>query len=120
MRSSRELGQQAEEIAWLHLQAHGLKPMTRNYHCPRGEIDLIMQDTEFVVFVEVRYRATDRYVHAVESIDARKRLRILATSAYYLQTHKKAARSPCRFDVVIVSGEIDTPNIEWIKNAFQA
>ncbi|MCI0400014.1 MAG: YraN family protein [Gammaproteobacteria bacterium] len=120
LRTSRERGQLAEDVAARHLEAHGLRPLTRNYQCPRGEVDLIMQDKEFIVFVEVRYRANGRYVSAVESIDTRKQLRIIATSAHYLQTHRKAARNPCRFDVVIVSGEPHALHIEWIKDAFQA
>jgi uncharacterized protein (TIGR00252 family) len=65
---SRQRGQWAEAIAATYLKAQGLCEIKRNYRCPAGEIDIIMQHQATLVFVEVRYRADDRYGHALETI----------------------------------------------------
>ncbi|MCP4699976.1 MAG: YraN family protein [Gammaproteobacteria bacterium] len=112
-------GQWAEELAHNYLRTRGLRLVTRNYRCKQGEIDLIMQDGKILVFVEVRYRATQGYGDALESIDRRKQRRILACAARYLQTCKQG--HVCRFDVVVIDGktEHDNPDVLWITDAFR-
>ncbi|MGD2112733.1 MAG: YraN family protein, partial [Gammaproteobacteria bacterium] len=62
-------GRNAEQQARQYLQAHGLRVLQCNYHSRHGEIDLVMQDGDSVVFVEVRYRRQPRYGTAAESVD---------------------------------------------------
>ncbi len=118
--SKSETGKNAENTACQHLQQQGLKLIERNYLCPRGEIDLIMQDTSSIIFVEVRYRRNSRFGSGAESVDRRKQEKLLATAAHYLQKHPKAAKEPCRFDVVSLTGPDGRQEIEWINDAFQA
>ena len=110
-------GAQAELLACAHLERAGLKLLTRNYRCPQGEIDLIMDDRGTVVFVEVRYRRSDRFGSAAETVDRRKQSRLQAAAAHYLLRH--GLDRPCRFDVVAVSGAVP-PQIEWLRDAFSA
>ncbi|HUT40929.1 MAG TPA: YraN family protein [Gammaproteobacteria bacterium] len=110
-------GRDAEQHARQHLQAHGLKLLQCNYHSRHGEIDLVMQDRDSVVFVEVRYRRQTRFGSAAESVDRRKQSRLIACAQHYLQTHPHSARLPCRFDVVTINGN---DSLEWIRNAFSA
>ena len=93
--------------------AQGLQPVCRNFRSRLGELDLVMKDGETLVIIEVRYRKTDRYGSALESITPKKQSRIIAATHYLLQ-NKMAC--PVRFDVVALSGNA---SIEWIKNAFQ-
>jgi putative endonuclease len=113
-------GQWAENLALDFLKKKGLKLRNRNFSGPRGEIDFIMQDKDIIAFIEVRYRANDNYLTALESIDLKKCMRIISTAEYYIQFHRKIAGKQCRFDVVTISGPEDRPEIGWIKNAFQA
>lgn len=106
-------GDSAEEKAHLYLIAQGLKPVTRNFRCRLGELDLIMKDGESLVIIEVRYRKSNRYGNASESITPKKQKRIIAAAGLYLSQHP--TKDPIRFDVVAISGETD---IQWIKNAF--
>jgi len=106
-------GENAEELAHHFLINAGLKPVARNFRCKQGELDLIMLDNQALVIIEVRYRKSDRYGSAVESITQAKQSRIIAATHIYLST-KKTDR-PIRFDVVAISGNGD---INWIKNAF--
>jgi len=106
-------GESAEEQAHQFLIKKGLKPVCRNYRCKQGELDLIMTDQQTLVIVEVRFRKTDRYGSAVESVTRSKQSRIIAATHVYLSS-QKADRS-VRFDVVALSGN---GNVEWIQNAF--
>ncbi len=113
-------GQQAEELACQYLQKHKLKLITQNYHCRRGEIDLIMQDQQTLVFVEVRFRKNARFGSALESIDHKKQVKIIITAEHYL-LQSKHDYFDYRFDVIAImpSQNSDQAEITWIKNAFQ-
>ena len=116
--NARRLGALAERLACDFLEQHGLTCIDRNFRTPRGEIDLVMQDGQVLVFVEVRSRTSNTFIHAAESIDVRKRQRIILASQRYLQ--KYGGRVDCRFDVIIVTGSGTGRKIEWIKRAFDA
>ena len=118
--TSVQIGQAAETLACDYLQQHGLKLISRNYHAPYGELDLIMQDHDHVVFVEVRCRRNLHYGSGADSITASKRDKLIKTALYYLQQHPKQAKRPVRFDVVSLSAVDDDTDFEWIKDAFQA
>ena len=111
-------GKQAEDLACRYLQGQGLQLLHRNYRSKRGEIDLILQDTDSLVFVEVRYRQQPGFGSGAESVDARKQSKLVACARYFLQTHANSASQPCRFDVVSVNGASN--DIDWIQNAFSA
>jgi putative endonuclease len=112
----RARGRQAEDAACRYLTARGLTLLARNFRCRRGEIDLVMQEQDCVVFVEVRCRSNPRFGGALESVDWRKREKLATTAQYYLQTHVRAAQLSARFDVIAVT--IPGARIEWIKDAF--
>ena len=118
MTTAVAIGRAAEVAARHFLETTGLCLLESNYHAPCGEIDLIMRDLAVLVFVEVRLRRSDRFGSAIESVNARKKTRILATAAHYLQRHQEVAYQPCRFDVVAFTGTIDHHPPNWIKNAF--
>ncbi len=112
-------GQWAEKRAEEHLRDHGLKLIMRNYHCRHGEIDLIMQEQNTLIFVEVRYRQKNHYGGALESIDHRKQTKLHATAMHYLQKHDPHSQFACRFDAMILEQQSSSsPSINWIRNAF--
>ncbi len=113
-------GQQAEQLACRYLQKSGLKLLASNYHSRYGEIDLIMQDRNKLVFVEVRFRKSNDRMHATETIDRNKCERIIKTALDYLQKVKQNEMNQCRFDVVTITPEQNTLSINWIPDAFQA
>lgn len=112
----RKKGDQAEQMAERHLQQQGLKTLYRNYHCRAGEIDIIMQQGEVIVFVEVRYRRQARHGSAAESVTRSKQQKLLRAASHYLGRYTLHNR-PCRFDVVAING--DNAEIAWIVDAFQ-
>jgi putative endonuclease len=115
---ARQRGTDAEELAWQHLRAQGARLLHRNFRSRRGEIDLIVQDRDSVVFVEVRYRGKPNYGSSAESVDSRKQQRLIACAQHYLQSYPQMARLPCRFDVVAIDGR--DGSLDWIRNAFDS
>ena len=109
-------GRAAEDRACNYLLEHGLVLLERNYRCRRGEIDLILQDADTLVFVEVRYRRQGSFGSAAESVDRHKQTRLTACASHYLQRQPLADHTACRFDVIAIDGFEQT--IEWIRNAF--
>lgn len=109
-----ELGRLAEQKACDFLLKKGLRLIARNFHWARGEIDLIMQDGEDVVFIEVRSRASIAYGSAAESVDKNKQKKLLKSALFYLQKRNWLEKVSCRFDIVGISHA----RCEWIKNAF--
>jgi len=113
MSSNRLKGKKAEDVACSFLLKNGLSIVTRNYHCRYGEIDLIMKDSDYLVFVEVRYRRSSEFGTAIESVDRNKQRKLVFTANHYLQHHPSSLA--LRFDVVAMSAHQE---IEWITNAF--
>ena len=112
-------GRAAEALACEHLQSHGLRLICQNWRGQRGELDLVMLDGDTVVFAEVRYRKHSAWGGAVESVDRRKRDKLIATAMQFLQQKKRWAKHPCRFDVIAV-GHGRPASLEWIRNAFDS
>lgn len=108
-------GQAGEDHALAHLLAQGLRLITRNFRCKGGEIDLIMQHHDNLVFVEVRKRANMRHGGAAASVGAAKQARLILAARVYLQRYQSSP-PPCRFDVIAIDGEI----LSWLKNAIEA
>lgn len=100
----------------MYLQRHGLILLKTNFHCRFGEIDLILQDADVIVFAEVRLRTNHYFGGAAASITQAKQARIVKAAQLYLQ--ELSSQPPCRFDVVLLD-KLDVQRIEWVKNAFE-
>jgi putative endonuclease len=109
-------GADAEDAALRLLERRGLKLVARNARFRGGELDLVMRDGEVLVIVEVRARSVSRFASAVESVDARKRQKILLAAQLFVAAHPEHAERALRFDVVAYDGD----RVQWIANAFDA
>ena len=105
-------GQQAELLARTYLEQQGLQFVTQNQRYRFGEIDLIMRDKQYWVFVEVKFRSSTQYGGALYALSAAQISRIRKAAEQYLQTHK--INAPCRFDVIAINGT----NIQWLQGCF--
>ncbi len=108
-------GAQAETQAEAFLLAQGLVKKGKNYRCKLGEIDLIMQHNDVLVFIEVRLRSHRQFAQAAESVTFSKQQKIIKAAYYYLQQHQLTDKVNCRFDVVAFD---DSAAPDWIQNAF--
>lgn len=121
--NSQVFGKAQESKAARYLASQGLKLLCRNYRSRHGEIDLIMADSNTLVFVEVRYRRSEQFGGAINSVTAAKQKRIRLTAAHYLQSHPRLQTSICRFDVIGLApaprAAVNTQlRFDWIKSAF--
>lgn len=116
--SSAPDGARWERAAQRELERNGLRLRAANVRYRGGELDLVMDDREVLVFVEVRYRRGEGFGGGVASVDRRKCVKLARAAGLYLSSKPWLAARPCRFDVVSVSGSEDAPRFDWIRNAF--
>lgn len=118
MRTSQQIiGKISENLAREYLQQQGLKLVVTNYKCKCGEIDLIMQENETLVFVEVRYRKINDFGDTISSVTKSKQRKIIRSAVCYLLENGLYDQVLCRFDIVGISHDVND-NFQWIKDAF--
>lgn len=118
MNSSRELGMLGEEMALSFLSRLGYRLWERNFRCRFGEVDLIMQDGEILVFIEVKARRSTLYGVPQEAVGPVKQARIRRLAEYYLLCKGKEDLQP-RFDVIAVMfNKSGNYTIHHFKDAF--
>ena len=117
---TRALGEQLETVALRYLETRGLILICRNFQCKLGEIDLVMREAQMLVFVEVRYRRSERFGSAVETVDRHKQRKLVRTAQLYLNMQCFSQCKPCRFDIlgITVNGVTQAYRYDWIRNAF--
>jgi putative endonuclease len=102
------------------LEARGYRIIERNWRRPEGELDLVADDRGVLVFVEVRSRTGEERGHPLETVNARKRARVVRASRLYLEATQPAATA-FRFDVVGVLFPSDggQPASTHVEDAFR-
>jgi len=130
MQENLNLGQWAEQQALALLQAQGFALIVTNYHCRYGEIDLIVQNDQELIFVEVKARSATQYAQSCETISFSKQKKIMKSALYFLNTHPQFQQFYCRFDVICfdffqqfaktIQQDFSkfTYDQQWIENAF--
>lgn len=115
------IGKSGEDRVAAFLRSKGYKVVKRNYSCRFGEIDIIAEKGEYIVFVEVKTRKTNSLVSGSDAVDIRKQQRIMLTAQDYII--KTECELQPRFDVAVVTviknpDGRDTYNLNYITNAF--
>lgn len=103
--NNRRTGSAYEAVAASYLTARGYRVLERNFRCRQGEIDLIARDGRYLVFVEVKYRRSLAKGDPAEAVGPAKQKRIRQAAAFYLYSRGLTCDTPCRFDVVAITGE---------------
>jgi putative endonuclease len=107
-------GAAQETLALAHLEAAGLQLLARNVASRVGELDLVMQDGDVLVFVEVRSRTSSRFGGAAASVTFAKQRRLERAAQVFLKNAWRGPLPRCRFDVVAIS----PAGIDWLRDAF--
>ena len=110
-------GYRCEKLASLYLKLHGYKIIDRNFHSRFGEIDVIAQKSDLIVFVEVKARGENAFYDPAYAVDTFKQKKIIKTAYYYIQK-KHFEKMDCRFDVVEIKRKGICIKINHIKDAF--
>ncbi len=117
--NKRKFGDQIELKTVEFLQQHSVTILQQNYLCKMGEIDIIAQDKDNLLFIEVRYRKSDDYGGAIASVNKKKQRRLILAASHYMQKYGITNKVACRFDVMAISGNLNRLQFNWIKAAFQ-
>lgn len=112
----RRTGQRGEEIAVSYLIAKGYKIVRRNWRCQIGEIDIIVEDDDSLVFVEVRTRHGKHFGSPEESVTPAKQTRLIELAHTFLQETESLSRA-WRIDVVAVRLGAGLAQVNHIENA---
>ncbi|MDE0690383.1 MAG: YraN family protein [Candidatus Poribacteria bacterium] len=119
-RSRVDIAKMGEALAVKHLKARGCKILAQNYRARRGEIDIIVRDGEFTVFVEVKTRRSLKFGVPQAAVTWQKQKQISKVALAYLQS-QNLLDAPCRFDVIAIhlSPQLKVLNLEQIESAFE-
>lgn len=117
--NKRQTGARYETLAASYLERRGMRILVRNFRARNGEIDLVAQDDEYLVFVEVKYRSSGVAGTGAEAVDRRKQKTICRISDYYRTRFGIKESTPVRYDVVECAlDEREEIRVIWYKNAF--
>ncbi len=116
----RKLGDWGEGLAATAYQNRGFTLVEKNWHCRYGEIDLIVADDTWLVFVEVKLRKNKAFGQAYEAVTPSKQEKLRITAELYLAQHPTQLQP--RFDVVSIyapqGADTAHPALECLENAF--
>lgn len=118
MLTTKNIGDQAENIAATFLRQHGYKIVSTQAKTKRGEIDIIAEKGRSRLITEVRYRKSATFGRAEETVNKAKQKRIQLAAVQWIQQHDPQYNYSYRFDVIAMTGEARKADILWIKNAF--
>ena len=120
MDGTKTTGNHFEGVAARYLANRGVRILERNVYNRGGEIDIVGQEGETLVFFEVRYRGTGSLVDPASSINYPKQKRLIRAVSFYLHRHGLWNRVS-RIDVVAISpGTVKKYRVQWIRNAILA
>ena len=121
MKTANLSGAWGEALAAEYLRKKRYKLQAAGYSCKYGEVDLIVADRKYLVFVEVKLRKSADFAKAMEYVDRRKQDRIRATASMYLSQNPTDLQP--RFDVIEIYAPEGTatvqPEIHHMEDAFQ-
>lgn len=117
---ARLLGRWGERVVAEDLRRKGWRVVDANYRCRVGELDLVVKNDTYIVFVEVKLRKNDRFAAARAAVTCSKQDKLRAAARLYLQEHPTGLQP--RFDVAEVYApqgmQTGKPDISYIENAF--
>jgi len=116
----QEVGKLGEKAAQKFLKKQGYRIRETGFRCPRGEIDIIAQQKDYLVFVEVRTKSSLDFGTPEESITQAKKKKLVTLALTYTNTHQNL---PPLWRIDVVAIELDdkgkTRRIELIENAVE-
>lgn len=114
------VGAWGEATAASYLEKKRYRLEAAGFRCRYGEIDLIVSNRKYLVFVEVKLRKSNKFAEAMEFVDSYKQERLRTTAEYYLS--KYPTKLQPRFDVIEIYAPEGTvtknPEIRHLEDAF--
>lgn len=114
------VGAWGEALAADFLRKKRYKVLATNYRCRYGEIDLIVSNRRYIIFVEVKLRKGAHFAQALEHVDMRKQNKIRTTAELFLSQYETDLQP--RFDVIEIYApqgvQTSNPTINHLEDAF--
>lgn len=118
--TTKYIGNKGEEYTAKYLKNKKYKILAQNYRQRYGEIDIIAENKEYVIFVEVKTRHKNSMTSAADAVNRQKQMKIIKTASMFISENK--IEKFCRFDVCEVyinSENLKLIDINYIENAFE-
>ena len=116
-KSTRSVGKSGENKACAYLIENSYRIIGRNFRTRSGEIDIIAQKDDVLVFVEVKALPSGSPETLSHELDLRKQRKIIKTANFFLLNHREYNSSKIRFDVIVIDMP-NLPSVYHIQDAF--
>lgn len=118
-KGKKELGNWGEDLAVEYLISKGYKILIRNFRTSHGELDIVAEKNDFLLFVEVKTRTSHSYFYPEDSVTRRKQMHLLQAAEQFLSSQNGKFVS-WQFDVIAIDfDEQKKVHIEHFENVFQ-
>ena len=118
-KNRQDLGKRGEDVALEYLLQRGMKLLVRNWRSGHKELDLVMEEEEFIRIVEVRSRNYPAQIDPFESVDMAKRKKIIqAAKGFVAENRSRIKGKEVVFDVVSILFNGELFKVEYIREAF--
>lgn len=118
-KTTRQTGQEAEELAAAYLESKDWIVLDRNYFFEKAEVDIVATDRNYIVFVEVKMRSNTYFGHPEEYVTPAKEKNIKKAAEAWIY-ERKMETAVVRFDVIsIVQKGNAAPQITHFEDAFR-
>jgi putative endonuclease len=117
--SSKNFGDIGEDIAYGYLETQGYKILEHNYRFRIGEIDIIAEEGDTLVFIEVKTKSNKDFGLPQEMVNYKKQQKLIRLAQAYLTEKNLSEDKAWRIDVVAITKNKDSQNIQLIRNAIE-
>lgn len=115
--NTKIIGNSGENKACCYLEENNFSIIERNFRTRSGEIDIIFETKELLVFAEVKTLPSGNLETLSHELNSKKQKKIIETAKIFLSNHRKYNNRCIRFDVLVVDMP-DFPSVYHIENAF--
>ena len=116
--NKKERGKFFQEIAEEYLKRKKYKIIDRNFLWRKGEIDIIAERDDKIIFIEVRGKE-DEDIRGYETVNLKKQKKIIETAKFYLESKNLYGKKEVRFDVISINLKDEGIEIEHFDDAFR-
>lgn len=117
MAAHNNLGKEGELQAVRYLQESNYTIVECNWRYNKHEIDIIARNKEYIVFIEVKTRSSDKWGEPEDAVSAKQMKRIVEAADFYLIDND--INEPARFDIISIIGDKDQLRLRHIEDAFR-
>lgn len=117
---SSQIGDEGEQMAADYLTARGYQILARKFVCQQGEIDIVAQKGEVLIFAEVKNYSEASYHDALDALTPLKIKKVIRAAEVYLWQYQVSDNLEIRFDVVAIDRKQGgVPDLKHIPDAFE-